>query len=157
MGKRGNILNVRDTYIMKIRKKRVRRTLSFTKSCKPVNKIVMAFSKSKLYPPEFQVLSHYLKAVGHPARPVILMQLASEGESCVENMTQNHPISQASMSDHLGILREAQLIDFKEEFPYTFYSLNEKNVRRAEKSIKIFFKKLRDAIKQQKRQKGRGH
>jgi DNA-binding transcriptional ArsR family regulator len=116
----------------------------------------VAFSKSKLYPKDEQALSHYTKAMGHPARPSIIMQLAREGKSCVENMTKNHPISQAAMSDHLSILREAQLVNFKEEFPYTYYSLNEKNVKQAEKHMKKFFKKLKVAIRQN-RQEGRGH
>ncbi len=116
----------------------------------------MAFSKSNQYPKEDQALSLYARALGHPARPNILLQLALEGESCVENITRYHPISQPAMSDHLGILIEARLVTYKEEYPYTYYTLEERNLKRAEKYLKNFFKKIKTA-KKQRRQKGRGH
>jgi ArsR family transcriptional regulator len=116
----------------------------------------MAFPKSNLYPKDDQALSGFARAMGHPARPAIILQLAVEGEACVENMTRNHPISQAAMSDHLSILRESHLVKYKEQYPFTFYRLDEKNLDRAEAYLKNFFDKLR-AAKEQKRQKGRRH
>jgi hypothetical protein len=87
---------------------------------------------------------------------LILLQLAAEGESCVENMTQHHPICQSTMSDHLNILRESQLVNYYEQYPFTFYSLDKKSLKRAEKNMKMFFKKLKEAMKKN-RQKGRQH
>jgi ArsR family transcriptional regulator len=116
----------------------------------------MAFSKSKLYQKEDQAVSLYAKALGHPARLAILLQLALEGESSVENITRHHPLSQAAMSDHLGILRRAGMINYEERFPYTFYRLDKKNQEQAEKYIGDFFQKIK-VLKKQKRQKARQH
>jgi len=98
----------------------------------------MALSKQHLYPNEDQIISHYAKALSHPARLKILKQLQLEGPLCVQIIAQNHPISLEALSGHFKILREAQLVDFQEHFPYTFYAVNITNLKTAFKLLELF-------------------
>lgn len=99
----------------------------------------MAVSKQNLYPAEDQITSNYAKALGHPARLQILKQLQSAGSICVQVIAQTHPISKETLSGHLKSLREAQLVDWVERFPFTFYSVNEINVKKAFDYLEMFF------------------
>ena len=99
----------------------------------------MAFSKSRLYPKDAQMVSGFARAVGHAARIQILQQLSEEGECTVEELSKNHPISRPAMSCHLRILRASHLVDCEEKFPYTIYRLNGKNVVVAEGYLGDFF------------------
>lgn len=103
----------------------------------------MAFSKKHLYPIDDQLLSNYAKAIAYPARLEILRTLQLKGKLTVHELWKDHPISEETFSDHIRILRTAQLIDFEERFPYTFYYINAKNLKQAEQlllSFLAFFK-----------------
>ena len=102
----------------------------------------MAFSKARLYHKEAQITSVFAHAISHPARQLILQQLSKDGSSKVEELLLNHPISQPALSDHLEILRKAQLVTYKEVFPYIIYSLDGKNVTVAEQYLSAFFKSI---------------
>jgi DNA-binding transcriptional ArsR family regulator len=99
----------------------------------------MAQSKQHLYDPVDQITSSYAKALGHPARIKILNQLRNAGSVCVQVIAQTHPISAEALSGHLKALREAQLVDWVERFPFTFYSVNEINVQKAFDYLASFF------------------
>ncbi len=99
----------------------------------------MAVSKEYLYPEEDQQISHCHKALSHSARLAILKQLKSKGKMCVQVISLDHPISKESLSDHLKILREAQLVEWEERFPYTFYWVHEENLCKAKLKMNLFF------------------
>lgn len=46
----------------------------------------------------------------------------------VEKMNVSQPISQPTVSHHLAILREADLVDVREEGKQTFYALNQERL-----------------------------
>ena len=98
-----------------------------------------AFSKAPLYDEEDRITSEFAFALSHPARLRIIRQLATYGPSNVHSLQKKHPISQPSLSQHLEILRNAGLVNCKEKFPYTIYSLNGKNLTLAETYLKRFF------------------
>ncbi len=102
----------------------------------------MAFTRSHLYPAAEQLISHFARAISHPARVCIIQELYKNGPCTVENLMKLHPISQPSLSQHLAILRKMQLLHFKEQFPYTYYSLNFENLRRIKHEMKLFLKKI---------------
>ncbi len=102
----------------------------------------MAFSKSNRYPKDDQIISGFAKAFGHPARVLILRKLSKDGPCSVEEILENHPISQPSLSVHLRILRQNQLIDFNEQFPWTYYVVIPKNIVLAKEYISKFFKDI---------------
>ena len=98
-----------------------------------------AFSKAPLYNEEDRITSEFFFALSHPARLQILRQLIKDGPTKVHILQKNHPISQPSMSQHLEILRKVKLVNYKEKYPYTIYSVNGKYLTLAETYLKRFF------------------
>ena len=99
----------------------------------------MAFSKQHLYPLDDQMTSDYAKAISHPARLQILKQLQSAGTICVQEIAEAHPISKEALSGHLKILRALQLVECTERFPFTFYTVDTINVKKANDFLEKFF------------------
>lgn len=103
----------------------------------------MAFSKQNLYRPESQIAGSFFKALSYSGRLEILFKLYAEGPLCVQDLSIGHPISREAISCHLKILRIAGLINAEERFPYTFYSIDEKNIDKAEEVLINFFNQLK--------------
>jgi len=99
----------------------------------------MAFSKHSRYSSKDQAPSHFARALGHSARIKILRTLSQNGPLCVQALAEGHAISKSAMSYHLKILRKAQLVDWYEQYPFTFYMVNEKNMAIAQKELASFF------------------
>jgi DNA-binding transcriptional ArsR family regulator len=98
----------------------------------------MAFKRSYLYNDREQQLSFYAHALAYPARPRIILQLTDEESLSVEELKTLHPLSKATISQHLKILRDTDLVNYREEFPFTFYSLNPKNISKLKKELSHF-------------------
>jgi len=103
----------------------------------------MAISKAYRFTKEDQALCAFAKAIAHPARVMILRQLAKMGPCKALSILKNHPISQPAMSQHLRILRLARLVKFEERFPHTFYSLDVDTSKIAARLLKSFLKELK--------------
>jgi DNA-binding transcriptional ArsR family regulator len=99
----------------------------------------MAFSKSFLYPEELRLISHIAFPLSYPGRLRILLKLHTEGTLSVAEIAKDHPISAETLSGHLKILRETQLVTAEEHYPYTYYTIHEKNMMLAEKTLDSFF------------------
>jgi ArsR family transcriptional regulator len=99
----------------------------------------MALSKQPFYSIKDQLTANFGRALSHSARVKIIKQLAEKGESCVQVIAEGHPISKATLSNHLKILREAQLVNWHEQYPYTFYSLNAKAIAKARLDLDHYF------------------
>ena len=97
----------------------------------------MAFPRYYLFPPEEQTLSEFFRAMGHPVRKLILMDLKS-GKMTVTGMAKRYPLSRETICQHLEILRDTQLVKFREVYPYTFYWRNEKQIALAKTLIESF-------------------
>ena len=104
----------------------------------PENKIAMAFSRSHLYPKEEKISSYLFQKLSHSARLRILLTLYREGPCTVKMLRKYHPISQPAISQHLAILRMAQLVICHERFPYTVYRIHEKNFLKALKHMQKY-------------------
>ena len=96
----------------------------------------MAFTKAHLYNELDLKASYFAKAISHPARIGIIRYLCKNGSCTVEELMELHPLSQPSVSQHLGILRRANLIVYKEVHPYTYYNVNKENVKLLKKHLK---------------------
>ncbi len=55
-----------------------------------------------------------LKALGHPTRLQIVMELLN-GTKCVTDIQELLPASQANISQHLTVLRNARIVDFAQD------------------------------------------
>jgi ArsR family transcriptional regulator len=64
-----------------------------------------------------------LKALAHPTRLQIVTELLA-GTRCVTDMEEILPASQANISQHLAVLRHANLVDFAQDGSLRCYYLS---------------------------------
>ncbi|MDY6795667.1 MAG: metalloregulator ArsR/SmtB family transcription factor [Actinomycetota bacterium] len=73
--------------------------------------------------PKVNELSQTLKVISDPNRLRILCALFS-GEKCVCEIEEGLAISQPLASHHLGVLREAGLVEVRKKGTWSYYSLD---------------------------------
>lgn len=56
-----------------------------------------------------------LKALGHKTRLQIVIDLQQNGTKCVTDLNDLLPSSQANISQHLTVLRNARIVDFTQD------------------------------------------
>ncbi|MBK9981701.1 MAG: helix-turn-helix transcriptional regulator [Saprospiraceae bacterium] len=98
----------------------------------------MAYSRQNLYSQQDQIASYFAKALSHSARLLLLSKLYLEGPSTAGNLAKLHPISVQAISQHLRILRKADLVISWEKFPNTFYKINKKNFNKMNRYLKAY-------------------
>ena len=76
------------------------------------------------FPPDDQRLALQLKALGHPARLAIIDVLAARGTCVCGEIVQVMPLAQATVSQHLKVLKEAGLLRGTVDGPRSCYCLN---------------------------------
>ncbi len=102
----------------------------------------MAYSRQHLYNKEDQIASYFAKALSHSARLILLQKLYLEGPNTAGNLAKLHPISIQAISQHLRILRNADLVTSWEKFPNTFYKINKKNFNKMKRYLKAYLDKF---------------
>jgi ArsR family transcriptional regulator len=75
-------------------------------------------------------LARACKALAHPARLAILETLAKRGSCICGEIVQVLPLSQATVSQHLKVLKEAGLIRGETDGPRSCYCLDGSALRR---------------------------
>jgi len=73
---------------------------------------------------DFDSLAVTCKALAHPARLAILQTLAGRGSCICGEIVDVMPLSQATVSQHLKVLKDADLIEGKIDGPRTCYCIN---------------------------------
>lgn len=73
-------------------------------------------------------LTAMMKALGHPARMQIFRYLSENPQCITGDIVQVLPLAQATVSQHLKVLRDAGLIRGTIEGPATCYCLDCENV-----------------------------
>lgn len=73
-------------------------------------------------------LMHMMKALGHPARMQIVRYLSENPQCITGDIVDALPLAQATVSQHLKVLRDAGLICGTIEGPATCYCLDCDNV-----------------------------
>ncbi len=68
-------------------------------------------------------LTHIMKALGHPARMQIMRYLSQNPQCFTGDIVEVLPLAQATVSQHLKVLRDAGLICGTIEGPATSYCL----------------------------------
>ena len=102
----------------------------------------MAFSKHKHYSPRLQRISGKCKALAHPARLDILMQLMKRDKYVYEIVTQSK-LTQGSVSGHLEILRRHGLITVEVQGLYNKYKFNIENLEWVRRELGNYIHYLR--------------
>ncbi|MBK6894034.1 MAG: winged helix-turn-helix transcriptional regulator [Flavobacteriales bacterium] len=88
------------------------------------------------YTEQEEEIARYAKALGHPVRIRILRLLASR--SCCYNgdLTEEIPMAQSTISQHLKALKEAGLIQGEILPPKIKYCINKENWKHAQKHFR---------------------
>ena len=85
-------------------------------------------------------LAKYAKALSHPARIIILRNLASVETSSFNEISKEIPLADSTVSQHIYELKKAGLILDSYEPPKIRYSINSKNWKAARKNFREFMK-----------------
>jgi ArsR family transcriptional regulator len=83
-------------------------------------------------------LARLAKALGHPARVAIVRRLLAHGECVCGEIVEGLPLAQATVSQHLKVLKQAGLISGEVDGPRVCYCVNPKMVLRIKELIGAF-------------------
>jgi ArsR family transcriptional regulator len=75
-------------------------------------------------------LAQLAKALGHPARVAIVRMLAEGGECVCGDIVSRMPLAQATVSQHLKVLKQAGLIQGEIDPPRVCYCIDPEAVKR---------------------------
>jgi ArsR family transcriptional regulator len=75
---------------------------------------------------KYEARAKIIKALAHPARLMIVDELAQRGERCVCELTELIGSDMSTVSRHLGQLKEAGLVEFEKRGQMAFYRLRVK-------------------------------
>jgi ArsR family transcriptional regulator len=78
---------------------------------------------------KFDSLAASCKALSHPARLAILQTLALRGTCICGEIVDVMPLSQATVSQHLKILKDAGLISWENDGQKSCYCINTETIR----------------------------
>ena len=70
----------------------------------------------------------FCKALADDTRQRILTMLLEEGEKCVGDIVAEFDMSQPTISHHLGVLKQFNLVTSRKEGKQVFYTINQDNV-----------------------------
>jgi len=73
---------------------------------------------------DYKKMSSFLKALGNPTRLKILMEIM-KSEKCVSDMENIVRISQATISQHLAVLKECGIVECRKDGNMRCYSLRQ--------------------------------
>lgn len=85
----------------------------------------MAFSKAHRFPTADYHLSLICHALSHPARIQILRKLVKEKKCSAKQIHNGLPLSKNTVSQHLKVLRDMNIIHCEQVYPTVFYWLND--------------------------------
>jgi ArsR family transcriptional regulator len=91
---------------------------------------------------DFEALALACKALSHPARLAILRTLAQRGVCICGEIVEVMPLSQATVSQHLKVLREAGLIRGEIDGPRCCYGIDDTKMRELRERIEQLFSSL---------------
>jgi DNA-binding transcriptional ArsR family regulator len=98
----------------------------------PANKM-MLFSEDQV-----NNVTEILKSIAHPIRLKILCFLI-DGEKNVGEIEQQFGSTISNISQHLTILRKANIIERRKEANFMFYSIKDENIQSLMESLKKTF------------------
>src|SRR3990167_6521793 len=87
----------------------------------------MVLAKKENFRKKDVQLADWCKAMGHPARIVILKTLAAKDHCMCGELVLDLPLAQSTISQHLKALKEIGLIQGEVNGPRSNYCINRKN------------------------------
>ncbi len=104
----------------------------------------MAYPKSVDYKEDEIALARIAKALGHPARIVIMKHLAARADCCFTDILNELPIAQSTVSQHLSELKDAGLIRGNLTPPKVLYCIDPANWKKAQALFHNFLDELKE-------------
>lgn len=102
----------------------------------------MGITKTQLFNKRQNKLAQYAKAFAHPARVAIIEYLLKQ-QSCICNdLVEELPLSQSTISQHLKELKNIGIIKGEIEGPRVCYCIDEKNWQEAREMLTNIFSSL---------------
>jgi len=98
--------------------------------------------KTKQIEANFEFLAASCKALSHPARLAILQTLALRGTCICGELVDVMPLSQATVSQHLKILKNAGLITGETEGQSSCYCISTTGIRELREKFGVLFGSL---------------
>ena len=102
----------------------------------------MAITKADLFDEQQKKTAEFAKALGHPARIAILEILAKRDTCICGDITDQLPLAQSTVSQHLKALKSAGIITGEIDGVRTCYCLDEKNLGKFKTIIETFLTNL---------------
>ncbi|MBI4425863.1 MAG: winged helix-turn-helix transcriptional regulator [Elusimicrobia bacterium] len=93
----------------------------------------------------FKIKADFLKCLAHPIRLTIIEHLKG-GERSVGQMVSALGVGQSSLSKHLAVLRQAGILESRQERVTVFYSIRDRDIFNVLRPIsEILRKRLQDS------------
>ncbi len=71
----------------------------------------------------------FIKAIANPTR-IEILEILREGEKCVCELIPKLGLEQSNVSQHLGILREQGIIEYRKEGLQVYYRIKDRRILR---------------------------
>ncbi|MFA0084733.1 metalloregulator ArsR/SmtB family transcription factor [Vibrio sp. 10N.222.51.C12] len=78
--------------------------------------------------PKVDAVAETLKILSHPSRLFVLCQLVG-GEQGAGELQANSDLSQSAFSQHLTVLKKADLVKVRKESQHVYYSLKDERIK----------------------------
>ncbi len=93
-------------------------------------------------------LAEGTKAMGHPARILILKHLLENGPSSCQDIVNQLPYSQSTVSGHLQKLKDGKLIKMKPVKTSNIYTIHMESIEMIHKELADIFNLRSESVKQ---------
>jgi DNA-binding transcriptional ArsR family regulator len=107
----------------------------------------MAYSKKEEFGPDEIIASGIAKALSHPARVAIIKFLAEQKNCICNDIVEQLPLSQSTVSQHLKELKNAGLIKGEIDGPRVCYCIDRQNWKRAKEIFSELFNMKFESMK----------
>jgi len=108
----------------------------------------MAITKAKLFETNQKRTAELMKALGHPAR-IAIIELLAERETCIcGDITDELPLAQSTVSQHLKALKSAGIIKGEIDGVRVCYCLDEEGVREMDELFTPLVKQIKPATEE---------
>lgn len=104
----------------------------------------MGASKSAFFTEKQNQIADIFKALGHPARIAIIEQIISTNACICGDLVDTLPLSQATISQHLRELKNANIIKGTIEGNSICYCLNDETIQFIQSSLGLFIDASKD-------------
>lgn len=102
----------------------------------------MALTKAQLFNKKQVKIAEFAKALAHPARIAILEILAQRNTCICGDITEELPLAQSTVSQHLKALKSAGIIKGEIDGVRTCYCLDEENISELKFVMETLFENL---------------